>query len=94
MDKKYLVHVPTEQYGFISCELEGTAEDAMETYKEISQANKPKEGISPKEFNSFLDCYLSTGSPPDGGITLWEEMSDTQKIVVNEIKKTFKRINK
>lgn len=91
--KKYIVHVPTEQYGFISCELEGEATDAVEAYKEIVEANKPQSGVSAKEFNSFMDVYINTGHAPEGGMDIWQNMSEIQKKVIDEVRKCIKRTN-
>lgn len=92
--KKYLCHVPTEQYGFISVELEGEAPDAVDAYKELQRAWGAGEGLSAKEWTGFLDTYVSTGKPPEGGLELWERMDVRQRDIVNEIKKTIKRNTK
>lgn len=87
---KYLAHVPTEQYGFISIEVEGTAEEAVQAYKELQEAFKGGSGLPTKEFNAWLDSYLE-GKP--GSVNEWEQMSTVQKLVINEIKKSRKRTN-
>lgn len=91
MEKKYICHVPIEQYGFISVEIEGTAEDALEAYQEISHAKKGGINVSSKDFNDFIDTYISTGRPPEKGFELWENMSTEQKVIINHIKKHFNR---
>lgn len=91
---KYLAHVPTEQYGFISVEIEGTHEEAVLAYQEIARVFKNGVGLPPKDFNQFFDAYLSTGSPPENGLELWEQMSDTQRICINEYKKHLARNKK
>lgn len=92
MEKKYTCHVPIEQYGFISCELEGTAEDALEAYQELSHAKDGGTGISMKEFNTFFDSYVNTGHAPENGMEVWERMSLDQKKILNEFKKCLARI--
>ena len=99
---KYLLHIPTEQYGFISAEIErveeegtyagriATPHDAVEAYKAVQEAFKGGAGVSSKDFNAFLDTYISTGKP--GELEVWEQMTDQQKIVINEVKKCFSRI--
>ena len=88
---KYLAHVPTESYGFISVEVEGTAEDAVEAYVELQRANKNVgEGLSQKDFNEWIDGFLSARKA--GSVEQWEKMSFTQKLVINEIKKAHKRL--
>lgn len=59
---KYLAHVPIEQYGFISVEIEGTAHEAVSAYKELVEANKGGTGLTNGQFNKWLDGYLA-GKP-------------------------------
>lgn len=88
---KYIGHVPTEQYGFISVEFEGTASEAVEAYKELQQAWKGGTGLSPIKWNAWLDGYLE-GNP--GSVEEWAEMDEFQKKVINELKKAKKRNQK
>lgn len=88
MNMKYLAHVPTEQYGFISVEVEGSPEEAVEAYKALQGAWQPGPGLSDSQFNAWLDSYLA-GKP--GTVDEWSQMSDKQKVVINEIKKSRKR---
>jgi hypothetical protein len=91
----YELRIPTEQYAYFHCNYTGTLEGAVEHYQEMKQALAPKVGLSSKDFNSFLDIYLSTGhAPPLVGVELWEQMSDLQKTIINECKKSLKRTNK
>ncbi len=48
------------------------------------------EGLPLKEWNALLDVYLATKKIPNGG-DFWEELSDLQKAIINEIKKSFAR---
>lgn len=93
---KYEAHIPTEQYGYISVEVEGTALDAVAAYKELQDAWKDEGGVglTNRDWCRFLDTYLSTGSPPEDGMSLWQDMNMEQRRVVNEFKKCLKRINK
>lgn len=90
MTNKYTGQISTGQYEFLNFEIEGTAQDAVEAYKELQTAWKGGEGVSSKDFNAFLDTYISTGKP--GELEVWENMTDQQKIIVNEVKKSFARI--
>lgn len=93
---KYLAHVPTEQYGYVSVEVEGTAQEAVEAYRELVGAWKGEQGgagIDPKTFNKFLDEYLTTGKITGAG-DVWEDLSKVQQVVFSEIKKSYKRTNK
>lgn len=92
---KYTGQISTGQYEFLAFELEGTAEEATEAYKGLQEAWNPKQdgiGVPLKEFNAFLDSFLNTSHAPDGGLEVWERMSTQQKIIVNEVKKSIKRI--
>lgn len=87
---KHTFHIATGQYEFLEQEFEGTTEEAVEAYKELQGAWKGGEGLPQKEWNEWLDSYLA-GKP--GSIDDWNQMSDFQKQVVNEIKKSRKRTN-
>ena len=96
---KYLLHVPTEQYGFISVEMEGSIEEVVEHYKDVQKewkGGKPLpqgRGIDNKLFQKMLDEYLVTQKITGAG-DVWEELSREQGIIFQEIKKAFKRINR
>ena len=49
------------------------------------------EGLEPKEWRMALDEYLNTNNLTDG-TNLYERMSPNQQMVLQEIKKAFKRI--
>ncbi len=89
---KYTCHIPTEQYGFISVDIEGTAEEAFAAYEEVKRGLLAGAGIPHREFCSFLDSYLKTGKPPEDGLEVWERMDTRQRDIVNEVKKCLKRI--
>lgn len=91
---KYIAHVPTEQYGFISVELEGTAEEAVQAYNDLRKEYGGGIGLPSREFSSFMDYYITTGKMPDDGIEKWEAMTNEQRLIIHELKKAFNRINK
>lgn len=89
---KYTIHVPVEQYGYV----EGTYDTipgAIEGYREVSKAWKapvePENGLNLKDWQQALDSYLMTGRLTEEQIT---GMSDKQKGLINEIKKSLARI--
>ena|SRR3990167_964213 len=91
---KVTYHIPTEQFGYVEIEKEwnGSDEDAIEGYKTAKSPEMPVgEGLDQKTWNRTLEEYLNTGSVIDG-TNLYEQMSMTQKIVMQEIKKCFKRM--
>lgn len=91
--KKYLCHVPTEQYGFISVELEGTADEAVIAYRELSRAYQGGAGVPTGEWNALLDELLSKGSiAGDPGVVT--QMTPEQNRVFQEIKKSMARIKR
>lgn len=93
---KFTGHIKTGDYEFLQFELDGSAEDAVAAYKELQDAWKGEDGtgITHKDWCRFLDTYLSTGSPPEDGMSLWQDMNSEQKRVVNECKKTLARLSR
>ncbi len=97
MTNKTTLRIPTrDQYAFVELVLEDvTPQEAKEYYDNWKESFLNEETSLPaKDFSLFIDCYISTGHPPEGGLQLWEEMDKNQKVVVNEIKKYFSRKNK
>ena len=90
MDKmKYKLHLPTETYGFIEAELEGTHEEAVVQYRELSQEWCGSEGLSEGDFRKTLDKYLLTNKMESSE---YEAMSTPQKNAIQMLKRAFKRI--
>ena len=90
---KATFRIPTkETYGFIEIEAEvECVEDAIIGYKESIKAYEGKiEGLPQKEWNDALDGYLEGNSMTS---ETYEAMSDTQRGVIQEIKKAKKRKN-
>lgn len=85
---KYIAHVPTEQFGFISIEIEGNAEDAVLAYKELSRAFQGGEGMGMKSFAQILHEYISTGGIVNGGE---HEFSTNESLLLNEVKKLMRK---
>ncbi len=84
MEKKYTAHVPVEQFGYISVDIEGEAEEAVAAYREIAEAVKvqPKSDISTAEFGRIAAEYLKSGMLKNGGDL---EFSPAQKYVLKLI---------
>lgn len=91
---KYSLHVPVEQYGFISLELEGSHEDACNEYKSLSEAFRCQSGLPEKEFNTWSDRYLKGEKMSSEDLETYQRMSDEQKSHVQWAKRSFKRIKK
>lgn len=103
---KIKLHIPTEQYGFVEIEaesnpkIEQVIQDSIELYNLARSPKLPSNesyggevGLDPKAWRMALDEFLETGELKDG-TNLYEKMSHEQKVVMQEIKKAFKRINK
>lgn len=88
---KVILHIPTEQYGFVAIEVEDSSpEKTAEVYREYAGAFKVKTGLTAKEFNTALDAYIN-GNPmqPD----TYYAMSPEQQKIIQELKKCFKRLD-
>lgn len=87
---KYKIHIPTEQFGFVEVELDPEeGRSVVEVYREVASMFKVNEGLSTKDFNACLDRYLNDGT---GETETYLAMSPAQQAVIQEIKKSFKRI--
>lgn len=85
--RKYKIHVPTEQFGFIEVETDELV-DAKAEYENIKRSFEVTGGLDATTWRKVLDNYLNTGrmEAVDYG-----EMNSFQRGVVQEIKKYFKR---
>lgn len=87
---KYEIHFPTEQFGFILKHFEGNDHEVVAEYRSLRAAWEGGEGVSPKEFNLFIDRYLEGNL--NGLGEMYERMSTYQQEVVQCIKRSMKRI--
>lgn len=88
---KYTLRIPTVQYGYIETEFEGTAEEAFAEHDRLINIHNGGFGLPKEEFNEALDRYLSDQT---GDTDQYLRMSKEQQLVIQEIKKAFKRLNK
>ena len=88
---KYEAHVPTEQFGYISVTIDGTAQEAVLAYKELSRVWSGGEGLPQKEWNDLIDSYRKTGTMTGDPGIIEEQMSTAQRWFINELKKSFAR---
>ena len=84
----YEVHVPVEQYGFITANVEGTAEDAVLAYNEVVRASKGGEGVGIKTLASILVEYVKTGAIESGGNY---DFSKNEGLLLAEVKKLLRK---
>ncbi len=92
---KHLFHIATGQFEFIEEEYEGTAEEAVEAYKSLTEAFRASigagAGLTPKDFNRAVDEFNLTGSLKDGP-DLYANMSTNQQFYFQTQKKSLKRL--
>ena len=81
--------IPTEQFGNIRPIVEGTVDEIIEAYWEFSNAFKDKEGLNVKDWQKALDDYLNLGTMNSD---MYDSMSLKQQGLIQEIKKSLKRI--
>lgn len=89
---KYTLHVPVEQYGFIQVDDIDTREQAVAEYKMVN-ADFQNQGLPEEEWRAILDDLLEDQSI-NGDPGSVELMSPAQRWLINECKKSFKRLNK
>ena len=88
---KHLLRVPTVEYGFIEEEFEGTADAAYERFNELLGICRGGVGLPGKEWTKVLDKYLAgEGCTPEE----YYKMNKEQQLLISEIKKAFRRLNK
>lgn len=85
---KYLGHVPTESYGFISVEVEGTPDEAVMAYKELKRAYEGGEGHTMKEFAKMVYEYCTTEGIKNGGDS---DYSSNEKLLLGELTKLIRK---
>jgi hypothetical protein len=85
----YTIHVKSGDYEFIETTVEGTTQDAVETHFELSRAIQGT-GLERDTFNAWFDGYRTTGKA--GSLDEWDQMNSFQKEVINELKKSLKRV--
>lgn len=86
---KYILRIPTVQFGYIETEFTGTAEDAFEEHNRLLNLQNGGFGLEQDEFNKALDRYLTDGT---GDVNQYTQMSKEQQAIFQAIKRSFKRI--
>ena len=81
------LHIPTEQYGFVSVEVEVEhVKDALALYA----STKETAGVTEKEMNYVADMMLLGEGVPNG-LEIYEKMNPTQVYAVQWLKRALKR---
>ncbi len=90
---KYTVRIPTAQYAYIEAEIEATDPvEAIRLHNTIQKeynASLTNKELSTKEWNGVLDRYLIENKIASDD---YEKLSNDERIVLNEIKKSLVRI--
>jgi hypothetical protein len=89
---KFELHVPVEQYGFVSADIETTDyAQVRETYDAIKDSFAAKlEGLDDKSMTDFIQNQLK-GTPNE--TETWEKMNPAQKTFVKLLKNALNRKN-
>lgn len=86
----FKLRIPTtERFAYVQAEFEGTAEEALLYYRELTDSFREQTGLERNEWNAVVDKMLleSECNPDDIAI-----MNVQQQWFINETKKAFKRI--
>jgi len=90
---KFILHIPTEQYGFIEADLEATQASVAAIYQTIKDEFRPKplNELPKKEWRKELIELLLGGSAK---VELHEKMSPKQKELYHEIELALAQIKR
>ena len=85
------IRIPTTQYGFIEIESDCTPSEAIDLHNLLLVEYNQSIGVKTptKEWNRILDKYLSENQITSDD---WVSLGGGQKYIINEIKKSTKRI--
>ena len=89
------MHFQTDPFSYIGCEIEGSVEDAVQTYTEIRDAwlrTLQPAGLPDKDFRELYD-KVAKGEAVQGDPGIIEQLNPFQRFALNESKKFVKRNN-
>lgn len=91
---KVTIRIPTDQYAYAEVEKEfdtnPSPEDVAGMYREFKEAFTVKEGLSAKDFNAWLDRYLTDNT---GDVEMYVKMNPEQQGIIQAIKRSVNRIS-
>ena len=102
MTNKYEAHVPIEQYGFISVTTEGTAEHAIEAYREVASLARAQSatsdnllprygaGMEKKKYDEIIDLMIER-KPIQMDPGELDEMNSIQRYGFDTVRKSLNR---
>lgn len=88
---KYKVHIAVGQYEFVEVDYD-SPEEARQGYEEVKKAFSEPQNIpslATKDWQRVLDAYLVENRVEEEDYT---RMSDKQRLLINEIKKSLNRV--
>lgn len=98
---KVIIRIPTEQYAYVEIvddfvpESQDSAVEYITAFNEkVTEAFKREKtgpGLTDKEFNYFLDVYLTNGT---GSSDVYAKMNLSQQGCIQAIKRSMKRIKR
>lgn len=89
---KTTIRIPTEQYAFVEIEVEAeNPEEVKQKYDEIKSAFNEVPDLPQKEWNRVLDRYLNEATMESEE---YYSLSPRQQYLIQELKKSFKRVTK
>lgn len=83
----YKIHTKIGDFEFIESEFE-TLEQAQEAHYNITEAFKPKDGLTHLAWNALLEKYTNTAQMEQHE---YDSLNEKQKFVIQELKKLYKR---
>lgn len=86
------IRIPCDQYAFIEVAVHETPINTIELYRYYSKLYTGGDGIPDKEFNDYLDCYLSKDKPI--GSEVYAAMNREQQHIIQTIKRSLARMKR
>lgn len=85
------IRIPTDQYAFVEIDVEiDNISETKEKYNEVKSMFETRSGLPESEWKVQLDKYLTENTLSSEE---YNKMSDTQQMIIQEIKKSIKRLN-
>jgi len=89
MNLTHHIRVPAEQYAYLETDFEGTAEEAVQLYRHITDLIKGGAGLPDKDFDQFIQAIIED---EPNQIENLEKLSPDQHHLMQVVKRAMKRI--
>lgn len=87
------IRIPLDQYAYINVKFDGTPDETLAEYRRLINLSKapvtPENGLELRLWQQTLDNYLMSGRIDSEA---YEQMSEKQKGLIAEIKRSLTRI--